>query len=166
MEAAASSAFRHHEQHLSQDCGDRSRGNGLNWRLALHLSVSSSAVSLLPELPSVASGPGRRSQAFFSRCTRFSTPLILCPRSLNPSSRAHVLFTSPDLRRYPLQCSAPVRTLLFSVVFFLCEQHRILLYSILTVQVLEYLSLPTLETPASCNFYFDDSHRIALGNRI
>lgn len=162
MEAAASSAFRHHEQHLSQDCGDRSRGNGRNWRLTLRLSVSSSAVSLLPELSSIASGPGPRSPTFLSRGPRFSTPLNPGPRSLNPSSRAHILHhwtlvgTLFSVQLLSERCC--------SQSSFLCEQHRFLLYSILTTYLSIFHYLP-LKTPPS-TLMTPLSHRIALGNRI
>lgn len=166
MEAAASSAFRHYEQHLSQDCGDRSRGNGRNWRFTLCLSVSSSAVSVLPKLPSSASGPGPRSPTFLRRGPRISTPLNPGPRSLNPFFRAHIL--QPWTLVGTLFSVQLLSEHCCSQSSFSCEQHRILLHSMPTVHVLKYLSLSSLETPTFCNLYFDDSfsHPIALGNRI
>lgn len=57
MEATAPPATHHHERHFSQDCGDRSRGNGRNWRFTLLPSVLSSAALFRAELLSAASGP-------------------------------------------------------------------------------------------------------------
>lgn len=83
MAAAAPTATLHHEQHLSQDRGNRSRGNGRSWRFTVRLSVPSWAMSLLPELPSAASGPGPRSPAPLSPGPRSTPP---APWSVPPSS--------------------------------------------------------------------------------
>lgn len=68
---------RRHEQHLSQDRGDRSRGNGHSWRFTLPRSVPFSAVLPLPVLPSAASGPGLRSPTPLSPAPCPPTPLSL-----------------------------------------------------------------------------------------
>lgn len=120
----ATPATRHHEQHLSQDCGDRSRGNGSNWRFALRPSVLFSAVSLLLELPSAASGLGRRSPTSLSPEPRPPIPLSPEPRPPEGSlPGVRVLRLPSDRARVPqpctlagasFQCPAPLRTL------FLC----------------------------------------------
>lgn len=127
MEASAPPATHHHERHFSQDCGDRSRGNGRNWRIPLLPSVLSSAALLLAELLSAASGPTFPDSP---------QPGLVFPDSPLPGSAFSHSPPPGTAIHTPAPCLVLsssvhlVRTLFLSVFSsFSCERHRILFYS-------------------------------------
>lgn len=160
MPLTATPATRHHEQHLSQDCGDRSRGNGRSWRFALRLSVLFSAVSLLLELPSAASGLGRRSPTPLGSDPTSQTPLSLDPRpptrlcpgsAFSDSPQTGHAFHSPAPWSVSLSSVQPLSEHCFSQFSFfsVSNTESRALTPPLTAQVLQYLTLSPLETPPS-----------------
>lgn len=93
-------ATRRDEQYLSQDCGDRGRGNGRHARFAVRPSVLASPVSLLPtspqprqnragvlRLPSARTGVSRRPYAR-ARVPRLPSAWSRAPRLPSIWSRA------------------------------------------------------------------------------
>lgn len=131
MEASAPPATRHHERHFSQDCGDRSRGNGRNWRFTLLPSVLSSAALLLAELLSAASGPAfpdspQPGPAFPDS----PLPGAAFSHSPPPGTAIHTpapcLVLSSSVHLVSLRCFSENVVSLRFFFLFLCERQRIL----------------------------------------